>query len=117
VAATQHPRDRFPSRRMSESPFRTQVVGGYLKCSSVPDFRGRSFALQVRGVKWTSPQPCSTHLETDWQNVLPIVCKCLPIVCKCLQLAEVAHTVLKGVQACLRNCSKTARTTASSILP
>jgi len=70
VAATQYPRDRFPGRLVSESRFEDQVVRGYLKCSPVPDFRRRDFALQVGGVKWTSPQHCthslySLHLGGD----------------------------------------------------
>jgi hypothetical protein len=60
VAATQYPRDRFYRRLMSESRLEDPVVRGDLKCSSVPDFRRRSFALQVGGVKWTSPRHC-TH--------------------------------------------------------
>jgi hypothetical protein len=56
VAATQYPPDHFHSRLMSESRFEDPVVRGYLKRSSVPDFRRRSFALQVGGVQWTSPR-------------------------------------------------------------
>ncbi len=55
LAATQYPRDRFHSRLMSERRFEDQVVRGYLKCSSVPDFRCRSSPLQF-GVKCTSPR-------------------------------------------------------------
>jgi hypothetical protein len=62
MAATQYTRDRFPSRLMSESRFEDPVVRGYLKCSSVSDFMRRSFALQLRRVKWTSPRHCTHRL-------------------------------------------------------
>ena len=62
VAATQYPRDRLHSRLMSESRFEDPFVRGYLKCSSVPDFRRRSFPLQLGGAKWTSPWHCTRSL-------------------------------------------------------
>jgi hypothetical protein len=62
VAAAQYLPDRFRSRQMSESGFEDPVVRGYLKCSSVPDFRRRSFPLQLGGVKWTSPWRCTHSL-------------------------------------------------------
>jgi hypothetical protein len=73
VAAIQYPRDRFHSRLMSESHFEEAVKRGYLKCSSVPDFRPRSFLLQLGGVKWTLPERythrlCSLHLGSG-ENV------------------------------------------------
>jgi hypothetical protein len=62
VAATQYPRDRLHSPLMSESRFEDHVERGYLKCSSVPDFRRKSFPLQLAGVKWTSPRDCTYSL-------------------------------------------------------
>lgn len=64
MAATQYPRDRLHSRRMSESSLEDPVVRGYLKCSSVPDFRRRSIPLQLGGVKWTSPRHCTHRLHS-----------------------------------------------------
>ena len=64
MAATQYPRDRFHSRLISEGRFEKQAVRGYLKCSSVPDFRRGSIPLQLRGMKWTSPRHFTHSLDS-----------------------------------------------------